>query len=815
MDFDYSRTKLYEHRYLEINKARIRRALCMMNSKCQEIFNLVPVLLHYNHLAVPSYVDDSPDGTVVPHGIKGFELSPEQQSYISSLSGSSGYFSIISRDESILALYCMGSTSSIGQEPKSDIDYWVCVSRHMSAERIALLEKKCEVIRQKAAGDGVEINLFIVKEDQFTNPQNDQRTDEESCGSAQKLFLLDEFYRSSVYLGGQKLVWMLVPKEQEKNYSQYVEGLFKHRIIKKDEWLDLGSVGKIPVDEYYGSALWLLYKGIDYPFKAALKIMLMEVYSSEYPDTELLSILIRDSVQNNDGYVPEMDSYYRCYLKIAQYLKTQKDSQREYLLKLCFYFKISSGLKAVSDCDIRAERKKMFYSLLREWNWTEKEQSFIDERFRWHINDVRRVYDLLFESMMRSYRALLNFGLRNNIKDAIRFRDIRVLSRKLYTAFDTSPGKIKIFNLNIGQISAESNVTFVEVGNSEVCRNGWYVYALRRPDHVIISQNKPLAFFPDLGSAVVECWINGMISPKTTICVHSENAMLTGERIHLFVKDLYRAFPQISCKISHEELLKPEMVREVAVFVNLEKDPAKELMRKGENNINVSNIFSAGSSKVSLVGSVIMVLRTSWNQFFVNSYTETDTNHCITDFVKDVGSFFHRKEHSTKSLMFFQYGNELEVYIRAGMLEVLEKIKNCINYPDEGGFKVNITGIDYVISCNFQGLSVTLGDNEIPQDPKDIPEAVLNSATTGLEQFFFQEVEQGVWDIFNSDYERHIKIYRKFTGNITELVLDINRHYAKLLDNDNNRYVRCRQYFNLPQYYMISGDGGSIAPLAV
>ena len=114
-----------------------------------------------------------------------------------------------------------------------------------------------------------------------------------------------------------------------------------------------------------------------------------------------------------------------------------------------------------------------------------------------------------------------------------------------------------------------------------------------------------------------------------------------------------------------------------------------------------------------------------------------------------------------------------------------------------------------------RAMMVTLGENEIPPDPKDIPEAVLNSVTTGLEQFFFQEVEQGIWDIFNSDNERHIKIYRKFTGNITELVLDINRHYAKLLDNDNNRYVRCRQYFNLPQYYRVSGDGCSITPLAV
>ena len=87
----------------------------------------------------------------------------------------------------------------------------------------------------------------------------------ESCGSAQHLLLLDEFYRSAMLIAGKRLLWYLVPSEYDDHYDDYVNGLFAHGKLSQDDWLDLGGFNRIPAEEYFGSALWQLYKGIDSP----------------------------------------------------------------------------------------------------------------------------------------------------------------------------------------------------------------------------------------------------------------------------------------------------------------------------------------------------------------------------------------------------------------------------------------------------------------------------------------------------------------------------------------------------------------------
>ncbi len=822
MSVDFSCTKVFEQRYGTFNDLRIKKALNALNDEGKRIFHLIPALLHYDHPLLPAYINVS-KGVFVPHGIRGFEVSPIQQKYLDKLVTTRNYVAFLARDESILALYCMGSTSSIGQGPKSDIDYWVCVSSHMSEDRERLLVKKCEELKKFAANSKIEINFFIVHDDKFkdsiTSNKRPDLADDESCGSAQKLFLLDEFYRSAIYLGGQKLVWMLVPKEKEPQYEKYVAELFETKAIKKDEWIDLGSVGPIPSNEYYGSALWLLYKGIDSPFKAAMKILLMEAYSSEFPNTELLSVTMREYMQQHDDDSLELDSYYVVYKKIANYLKKNKDYEREKLLRMCFYLKISQGLKVIEDYNLRADRNNFIRGLLAEWKWTEKDRRFIDDNFRWHINDVRRIYDLLFNSMMQSYRQLLKFCMRNKITDAIKFQDIRLLSRKLYAAFDSFPGKIKIYNLNIGNFASEANLSFVEVRNSQVCRNGWYIYASPLDDFALI-RKRPIAFFQELGSAVVESCFNGMISDKTSIWVHSQNKQITEERIKSFVRDLKVAFPSVKAHVSNEALLNHERVIRTAVFANLERDPAYEMMQDPNydlesdislgNGFNLGNIFSAGSKKRSLVGSLILVNQTSWNEIIVTSYLETDTEHCIYSFIRDFGRFYRKKDRIDNPIQFYQYSRQLEVYIRGGMVDLLDRLRNGIQDPERGLFPVQIAGSSYNVSFTSKGIFCTLSGNEIMEEPDDVPPAVLNNITYGMHQYYFMKKTNGLYDIFESDEHRELKIYRDYSGDVESIVVDINNHYAKILDSEDDKHTRYRQYFNLPQYFVVDSTGENL-----
>lgn len=101
----------------------------------------------------------------------------------------------------------------------------------------------------------------------------------EDCGSTQHILLLDEFYRTAVRLAGKRILWNMVPCDEEEHYDDYVMTLYAQGVLTPNEWLDLGGLSSLSAEEYFGASLWQLYKSIDSPYKAVLKTLLLEAYS--------------------------------------------------------------------------------------------------------------------------------------------------------------------------------------------------------------------------------------------------------------------------------------------------------------------------------------------------------------------------------------------------------------------------------------------------------------------------------------------------------------------------------------------------------
>lgn len=106
----------------------------------------------------------------------------------------------------------------------------------------------------------------------------------EDCGSTQHILLLDEFYRTAVRLAGKRILWNMVPCDEEEHYDDYVMTLYAQGVLTPNEWLDLGGLSSLSAEEYFGASLWQLYKSIDSPYKAVLKTLLLEAYSPGIPE---------------------------------------------------------------------------------------------------------------------------------------------------------------------------------------------------------------------------------------------------------------------------------------------------------------------------------------------------------------------------------------------------------------------------------------------------------------------------------------------------------------------------------------------------
>lgn len=831
----FSKIKLYEQRYRELNEYRLEKAQEFVNEKGKLFFNLVPLMLHLNSSAVPCALAGD-----VPHGICNFKLNDIQRRVLDDYSeATASVIDTNTTEESILGLYCMGSTASVGQSPNSDFDYWVCVSEYMPDERVRLLEKKCKFIKEMAASSEykLDVNFFIVKTDKFKKRHNkegknpDERmdsgmgVDEENCGTALHMFLLDEFYRSAICVAGKLLTWMIVPCSHEHDYDEYVQKLYARRIISRDEWLDLGAIGDIPSDEYYGAALWLLYKGIDSPFKASIKILLMETYSAEYPQTQLISMRVKDWMQNNEGYSLNLDSYYMVFEKISRFLRNHNDYERLELLRICFYLKINEGFTKISDPVAQSARRTLINNMIEAWGWNMETVSRLSNRNNWNIVDVVSIYNRVFNVMIQSYHALLTFGVEYKVTDAISYRDLSVLSRKLFVVFDKFPGKIQQYLLSSKLNLAEKQLSFVEVRDSTILKKGWYVYNKALNDLSIIG-TPPIFYFDNLVSAVATCYFNALINHKTAISVHSANSSLTSERVKVICNELKSQFVNYPAEVGNTSLLGVTSVKNVFILVNYSSDPTRKHKFQGAMSRVPMSTFSYGSTKECLVGSIAAVLSNSWNELICYNYEGPDA---MVDFLNEMSHLFVPGASMPDSAYVMDFSAHMgDAMIKPDVENLLSLCMNNLNKKLLTSKSITIGGVDYVLQFNSRTMNLVRAEEIKEKNPikaeilssgeanrELVPSIIEANCMYGLTQYFFVKNDNETYQIFNSSENQELRIYDNFKASISELILDITSYYTRSQsqfskEKEKHKY---RQYFNLPQFFLVDVSNNTISPL--
>lgn len=419
-----------------INQLRVNRALAAMRPGFQHVYSLLPTLLHFHHPMLPGYLDGN-----VPRGICFYSPNETQRSWLDDIGRQAGVAVTApdSGEQPITGVYSMGSTSTIGQNANSDFDIWVCHQSWLDNEERAQLQRKCHLLEQWATRQGVDVNFFLIDENRFRHNESGSLGDED-CGSTQHILLLDEFYRTAVRMGGKRILWNMVPGDEEAHYDEYVLSLYARGALTPNEWLDLGGLGTLSAEEYFGASLWQLYKSIEYPYKAVLKTLLLEAYSWEYPHTELLAMKIKQRLHDGEIVSFGLDPYCMMLERVTYYLTQINDMTRLDLVRRCFYLKVCEKLS--QDPTGTPWRREILTQLVTSWGWDEARLKMLDDRANWKIGQVRETHNELLDVMMQSYRNLIRFARRNNLSVSASPQDISVLIRKLYAAFEALPGKV-------------------------------------------------------------------------------------------------------------------------------------------------------------------------------------------------------------------------------------------------------------------------------------------------------------------------------------------------------------------------------------
>ncbi|CAI0933227.1 class I adenylate cyclase [Serratia entomophila] len=797
-----------------INQLRVDRALAAMKPAFQRVYSLLPTLLHHHHPLMPGYLNGN-----VPHGVCLYTPDETQQDYLNDLEDKWGspFDKLASGELPITGVYSMGSTSSIGQSCSSDLDIWVCHQSWLDNEERNRLQQKCSLLEKWAASMGVEVSFFLIDENRFRHNESGSLGGED-CGSTQHILLLDEFYRTAVRLAGKRILWNMVPGEEEAHYDEYVLSLYSQGALTPNEWLDLGGLSTLSAEEYFGASLWQLYKSIDSPYKAVLKTLLLEAYSWEYPNTQLLAMGIKQRLHQGEIVCFGLDAYCMMLERVTHYLTQINDTTRLDLVRRCFYLKVCEKLSLSKACV--GWRREILSQLVSEWGWDEERLAMLDNRANWKIERVREAHNELLDAMMQSYRNLIRFARRNNLSVSASPQDIGVLTRKLYAAFEALPGKVTLVNPQISPDLSESDLTFIHVPVGRANRTGWYLYN-QAPAMDSIVSHQPLEYNRYLNKLVAWAYFNGLLTPQTRLHIKSGNLCDTA-KLQELVADVSHHFPLRLAAPTPKALYSPCEIRHLAIIVNLENDPTAAFRNQVVHfDFRKLDVFSFGQQQQCLVGSIDLLYRNSWNEVRTLHFSGEQS---VLEALKTILGKMHQDAAPPESVEVFCYSQHLRGLIRT---RIQQLVSECIELRlsstrlEPGRFKaVRVAGQTWGLFFERLSVSVQKLENavefygaisnnklhglsiKVETDQVHLPPVVDGFASEGIIQFFFEDTSDDKgFNIYILDESNRVEVYHHCEGSKEELVRDVSRFYSS--SHDRFTYGSSFINFNLPQFYQI------------
>ncbi|QIH11692.1 MULTISPECIES: class I adenylate cyclase [unclassified Pseudomonas] len=616
-------------RFLTLNEGRMTRAMEGLSARQQLVLNLLPLFFHVNHPLLPGYVSGA-----TPAGLSNYEPDPAALAEAQRLTRSFSYKTRHGNPpRPIHGLFLMGSLGTLAQADQSDMDVWVCHASNLSENELAELQKKCQLLETWAESQGAEAHFFLIDPSRFVRGERDTQLSSDDCGTTQHYLLLDEFYRTAIWLAGRTPLWWLVPVYEESRYEQYIHTLLSKRFVSAEENLDLGHMARIPPGEFIGAGLWQLFKGIESPYKSVLKLLLIEVYASEHPQVQCLSLRFKQAVFANRLDLDELDPYIVVYRRIEEYLKARGEPERLELVRRSLYLKVNRKLTAGNGSRSPSWQRALLERLADEWGWDHRQLALLDSRSQWKVRQVGSERRALVNELNYSYRFLTQFARTEQAASLINKRDLNVLGRRLYAAFERKAGKIEFINPGIAPDLAEDTLTLVQSPNRrEPGQTHWGLYsgnltALEWEHFAPIKRSRELL------ELLTWCHRNGVIDSSTRLALHPGSSDLSEFELFNLLGSLQQTVALPLNAASEDQLLHASVPSEVLVLVNVGVDPLKH---HRELNIHMTtertDSLSYAGVRENLVLTLDQVTLNSWNEVMVGRY---DSEHALLDCLRD------------------------------------------------------------------------------------------------------------------------------------------------------------------------------------
>ncbi|KRW61350.1 class I adenylate cyclase [Pseudomonas sp. TTU2014-080ASC] len=621
-------------RFLKVNQGRLGRAIQALSTRQQLVLKLLPLLFHVNHPLLPGYVS-----SLTPAGLSHFEPDDDLLAEAQRFSRSFSYKPY--RGHQMLpihGLFLMGSLGTVAQAEQSDMDLWLCHASDLNEQQLRELRKKCDLLEGWAATLGAEAHFFLIDPKRFTQGIRDTQLTSDDCGTTQHYLLLDEFYRTAIWLGGRTPLWWLVPAYEEHRYEHYTETLLAKRFIRAEDVLDLGNLSHIPPEEFIGAGMWQLFKGIESPYKSVLKLLLTEVYASEQPNVECLSLRFKQAVFSNQLNIDELDPYVVIYRRLEEYLKARGEHERLELVRRCLYLKVDKKLSRPPRSSHKSWQRLLLERLTLEWGWDNRQLAMLDSRSQWKLRQVSSERRMLVNELNYSYRFLSQFARTQRLNNSISARDMGILGRRLYAAFERKSGKVEFINPGIAPDLGEDTLTLAQIPSPESPKDTTWAFYSGSLGARDLENFAPLRRCRELTELLAWCHRNGVIDASTRLSLHPGSSDLTDYELSNLILSLQQTVPLPLPPADENALLRPSEPVEVLLLVNVGIDPLKQF---SQMNVHMTtqrtDALSYSGVRENLILTLDQVMLNSWNELHVSRYSGPNALlECLRDYLNSL-----------------------------------------------------------------------------------------------------------------------------------------------------------------------------------
>jgi adenylate cyclase, class 1 len=641
MPMNDSKTKisntLFNNRqlFLRYNQFRINRILETLSATDRLVFTLIPRLLHVNQQGLPGYIQDD-----VPCGVHNFKINRECQMAAESLfpdiiiRGGENHSSFID------TVLLMGSTGSMAQSQKSDLDFTLLVDKHsVSSERLDLFDKKLKLIEEWTWNTfNLEIHFF---NNDILDVKNNifGESDSESTGSAQAKLLKEEMYRTAVITGGKIPFWWIVPLNTGDRMYKNLYHLVKtdQTLLSPDDFLDIGNVDDISQGEFFGGSIWTLIKSFKAPFKTLIKMGLLEEYMFNNTKSNLLCHDIKKKIFNNVPY-EKIDTYKNLFERVERYFIATKTEREVDALRVAFYLKTGSRVNNHELIHGSTDpNKKMLIELVNHWGWSQATVEKLNSYLNWQMMKKVALGNRMNQILMNSYKKISEANSKLGPGESlITERDTHLLGRKLFSFYRKTLNKVEnLFALVDGETS-EKELTFLLHQTSPRDKGTWYLIRgktlalleLIPPDN-IIKKASSLQFL------VAFTCFNNLYNSNTILLLRAEQQSIKDQDLQTLLGDLSSFLAQVEiADISNEDLLANAYVKQAFIIVDFGNPIPREITIGSINECKTSEEHYAYITKrLERIRSVITIYLTSWGELFCKTYSGIN---CMERSLKDL-----------------------------------------------------------------------------------------------------------------------------------------------------------------------------------